>query len=157
MRMRFYTLEQEDIMLFESPIPNSVSDNISEEGYFTLGAVCYTEDGAKLAGMAQFYIGATADEDCYAELVYVYVMDEYRRRSIGVRLVNMADSILASEDVGVFMTCPDLPDPDETSKQDKMKFLTECGFISTRDDIVPGSGEAVRDPGLHRLFRFTGR
>ncbi|MCR5774134.1 MAG: hypothetical protein K6G42_03520 [Lachnospiraceae bacterium] len=157
MRMHFYTLEKEDISPLEPYIPKHVLSNISAEGYYTLGAVCDPDGDRVLMGMLQFYVGMSETEDCYAELIHVFVLDEYRRRAAGVRLVNKADSILSGEDIDIFMVRVSPEDISDLSEEDLESFLKECGFISTKDDIVGTEDPGSRDPGQKRFFRFTGR
>ena len=161
MRMQFYTLEKQDIEPLRQYIPSNTADRTGEEGYFTLGAVCFTEEEAKLMGMAQFYVDSAADSDCYAELVYVYVTEEYRRQSVGARMVSKADAILSAEGVGVFMTRFSPDDENrpagELPGDEKEEFLKECGFIATKEDIAGKSGTAGYAPKEKRFFRFTGR
>ncbi len=157
MRMYIYTLERDDITPLEQYIPEKVLSNIPEEGYYTLGAVCVREGKAVLMGMAQFYVDMSVSEDCYAELIHVFVLDEYRRKSVGTRLVKKADSTLAGEDLQAFMARISAENTGELPEADLEAFLKECSFISTHDDIIGISDDGVRDPKQKRFFRFTGR
>ena len=160
MKMDIYTLDMTDIKPMERYIPEVIINNVSEDGYYTLGAVCYPDGKAHIFGMAQFYVDSMAGGDCYGELTYVYVEEEYRRQSVGIRLTGKADSLLASEDVDVLMArisakedvLSGEPDADEVSA-----FLKACGFIATKDDAAPANDGEMSDTGELRFFRFTGR
>ena len=147
MRITICSLKKENLAPLEQHIPEYYMDNVGEEGYYTLGAVCFPDGVPTLIGMSQFYVDSAPDGLMYSELNYVYVLKEYRGQSLGTRLVGMADSIL-TDDVDVFMAgvVPGAMgrSAKELSGEAKRSFLKECGFIPIGND--------------HRkFFRFTGR
>ncbi|MBQ9333246.1 MAG: hypothetical protein IJS12_02820 [Lachnospiraceae bacterium] len=149
MKTEIYTLTKDDIKPLLKDLPAKVAENMDREGYYTLGAVDAVSDSSDIRGVVQFLVDQTVNKEVYARLIYVYVPEEYRRRSVGMRLVGKADSILASAgDVDVFLAGTGTgvaasPQP-ELSEEEQRMFLTECGFISLGDD-----GK--------QFFRFTGR
>ncbi len=157
MQIEIYTLEKEDISPLEQYIPKNIVDNISEEGYYTLGAICYPEDDAVLIGMAQFYVDISVSGDYYAELIYVFILDEFRHNSAGVKLVKEADSILSGGAIDVIIARISPEDISELSEADIGEFLKECGFIYTTDNITGVNDYKARDAGQKRFFKFTGR
>ena len=160
MKMQIYTLDKSDIMPLARHIPKEVLDNTQKDGFYTLGAVCFPDGKACLSGMIQFYVDQAADGDCYGELTHVYVDEGYRRQSVGIRLTGKADTLLASENVDVFMAKinakGDVSSGDLTVDEISA-FLKACGFIATKDDVARINDEDMRDTGELKFFRFTGR
>lgn len=149
MNTKIYTLTKADIKPLIKDLPEKVVNNTDEEGYFTLGAVDAGSESSDIRGIAQFFVDQAANKELYARLMYVYVAEEYRRQSVGIRLVGKADSILAAAgDVDVFLAGMNTGAPSvsrsELSEDEQRDFLTECGFISSGDD-----GK--------QFFKFTGR
>ncbi len=148
MRINIYTLDKENLVYLDKYIPEKIVNNTGEKGYYTLGAVCLNGTSAHLAGVAQFFVDSEKDGTSYAQLIYVYVADRYRRQSLGFRMIDKAGSILTTADVDVFKASVPPESPDETLSNltgDELKsFLTECGFITY--------GEKQ-----NALIRFTGR
>jgi len=161
MKMRICRLEKQNMAAFKGHIPPEVRENIDREGYYTLGAVFYPDGKRILAGMIQVFVDATLHSGSYAELIHVYVEEPFRRQSVGLRLVGAVDDVLASASVNVIIarvipyfskdTNGSLP------KHYKEDFLTECGFLSTTDNMTGLSGEVETDPMESRFIKFTGR
>ncbi len=157
MRMQIYTLERDDIIPLEQYLPEEVLGHMSEEGYYTLGAYYYPGGGEVLMGMAQFYADQAVSGEYYAELIHVYVMEEYRRKAVGVRLLKKADFILSGGEIGPFIARISPADTGELTEAELEAFFKECGFIVTKDDVVGVNDNVTRDPEQKRFFRLVGR
>ncbi len=148
MKIHIYTLDKENLVYLDKYIPEKIINNTGEKGYYTLGAVSVNDTHACLAGVAQFFVDSEKDGSSYAQLIYVYVADRYRRQTLGFRMIDKAGVVLTTADVDVFKASvpPELPDVTggNLTGEELKSFLVKCGFITY--------GEKQND-----LIRFTGR
>ena len=123
-------------------LPEFVWRGIGEEGYFTLLAIDRDESGDgqdEFCGIAQFYVDMDEAGEFYAELDYIYVDDRHRRQNVGLRLFNKVEEILTSQKVELITTGIPIGDDGEilsdTSEEEILDFLKECGFITTENRL----------------------
>ncbi len=126
---KFYSLNENSSDISFDEFPEFVTSNIGKEGYYTLLSVeeKENEDESDFVGLAQFYLGMNIKGMILAELVYVYVVKEYRGRNEGYKLIQMMTDILKEQDVDAIVT--NAPDDGGETEQ----FFRECGFITARD------------------------
>ena len=125
MRIRLFTLKREEASLFGEDIPKSVCDRIGQREYFTLCAADVYNDPV---GFCQFYVGQLNDGRSVAEIVYVYVKEEYRRQGVASRLISGALATMEDSSIGrvaVFL----LKNAHEVSG-----FFGSAGFIRLEPD-----------------------
>ncbi len=140
MRTDIYTLDRDDLTTMSDVLPEYVIERAKLPGYFSLGAVGKVDDDENLLGMAQFYINITSEGECFAQLVYIYVLEEYRHRGVASKLIERVNRILKKSDVKTCITY--VPDKDvkiygqEISAADLENFFKECSFISTKESSV---------------------
>ena len=160
MRIGIYTLDKDDLNTMADFLPDFVVERAQKPGYFSLGAVGKVDDEDRIVGAAQFYIDINASGECFAYLIYVYVMEDFRRDGIGTKLVDKIGSILKKSDIKMCVVrLPDKKDVflyKKTPKPDIESFLKACDFITTKEEIV---GETLPDTtDKHTKFvRLTSR
>lgn len=125
MRIRLFTLKREEASLFEDDIPESVCERIGQKAYFTLCAADVYNDPA---GMCQFYVGQLSDGRSVAEIVHVYVKEEYRRQGVASRLISGA--LAAMEDSSIGRVAVYLP----KNEAEAASFFGSAGFIGLKPD-----------------------
>ena len=166
MRTEIYTLDQEDLSLLRDEIPDYVINRSSEPGFFTLGAVGKADDEDGIIGVAQFYINITEEGECFSELIYVYVNEEYRRNGIGTKLLERVSRILKKSDIKTSTFI--VPDPlddrlgYEISMDDLGKFFGECSYLKSKDDnklLITTMDDLFENISKKRIrfARLTGR
>lgn len=161
MKTDIYILEKDDLRLFDGSVPEYVCENASKDGYYTLGSVISDDDGDILTGMMQFYVDINAAGRLFGELIYVYVLDDFRRMEMGKRLLEKADFFLSDHDIHLFMAA--VPGKNEESPYELMggeelsAFLIECGFIATSDNVMGIAGKNNIPAGEKRYFKISGR
>ncbi len=139
MRTEIYTLTKADLPLFKGLLPEYVSSRTQKKGYFTLGAIGVEEEKHILLGMAQFHSGITDNGEYYVELVYVYVVEEYRRSGIGTKLLDRVRTILRKSGVKTLTLL--IPAADKGDFRSDLpvasleKFFGELGFTLTKADF----------------------
>lgn len=105
MKLIFYTLTKQSLEKMGRLLPGYVIKRGGQEGCFTLGAVQRTEDEKELfVGMCQFLINKVTDTEVVAELAYIYVCEEYRRKGAGLSLLNKLSSILQRSEIKKSLT-----------------------------------------------------
>ena len=125
MRIRLFTLKKDEASLFEDNIPQSVCDRIGQRGYFTLCAADVCNDPA---GLCQFYVGQLYDGRSVAEIVYIYVKEEYRRQGVASRLISGALATMEDSSIGrvaVFLS---------KNETEAAGFFGSAGFIGLKPD-----------------------
>ncbi len=159
MRTEIYTLEKENLDIFEGIIPSEITNNVPEPGYFTIGAVSKVDGEDVLMGLSQFYIDITSEGECFADLMYVYVLDDYREQGIGLKLVEKVNSILKKSDVKSCFTRISKSVKDEAllSMDAITSFLKECSFIPTKEVLVGETLPFPDDKDSKKFIRLTRR
>lgn len=160
MRIGIYTLDKDDLNTMADFLPDFVVERAQKPGYFSLGAVGKVDDEDRIVGAAQFYIDINASGECFAYLIYVYVMEDFRRDGIGTKLVDKIGSILKKSDIKMCVAC--LPNKKDvflysiTPKAEVESFIKECDFMVTKEEIV---GETFTDmtENSTKYVRLTGR
>ena len=104
MRTGIFTLDKTHLEMMNTQLPDYVVDRAADMGYFTIGAVVTEDDEEMLVGAAQFYINITEEGECFAEIIYVYVREDYRREGIGAKLLERVSRILKKSGVNTSMT-----------------------------------------------------
>ena len=140
MRTEIYTLDKDDLSMLSGVLPEYVIERADLPGYFSLGAVANVGGEDTLTGVAQFYININADGECFAEVLFVYVLEEYRRQGVGTKLVERINRILKKSDVKTStLLIPEDADEImgfETGGKDLENFFKECSYISTREEMA---------------------
>ncbi|MCR4643567.1 MAG: GNAT family N-acetyltransferase [Lachnospiraceae bacterium] len=144
MKYEMYTLNREDITVFEDVLPEYVVDNCGKEGCFMIGAVDADDN---LVGLAQFYVGMLENGEFVSDLVYIYVAEEYRGNGAASRMISKVHSILKQSGLEKSLAL--------TEKKSEVKALfTENGYLfmklekdsvkeleNVHDRIVPAKTE----------------
>ncbi len=99
MKIKLYTFQKKDMELFGDALPEYVYENIGKNSYFTLGAVGEEEEQAILLGMVQFHSNVTRKGQYFVEVVYIYVMEEFRRNGVGSKMMDRVTRITKKSDV----------------------------------------------------------
>ncbi len=160
MRVGIYTLDKEDLNTMSAYMPDYVIDRAHDPGYFSLGAVSTIDDVDRIVGAAQFYIDINSSGECFAYLIYTYVMEEFRRSGVGSKLIDKIGTILKKSDVRMCVVrLPEKKDVflyKDTSKGDVEKFIKSCDFMATKENIV---GETLPDTteNIAKYIRLTSR
>ena len=140
MRTEIYTLDRDDLTILSDYLPEYVVERSYLPGYFTLGAVGQVDEEDTLLGMTQFYININSDGECFAELVYIYVLEDYRHNGVGTRLIERVNRILKKSDIKTCMLL--IPSEDdklmgyETPGTELENFFKECSFITTKEEAA---------------------
>ena len=160
MRVGIYTLDKEDLSTMSTYLPDYVIERAQDPGYFSLGAVSSINDVDRIVGTAQFYIDINSSGECFAYLIYTYVMEGYRRSGVGSKLIDKIGTILKKSDVRMCVVrLPEKKDVflyKDTSKGDVEKFIKSCDFMLTKENIV---GETLPDTteNIAKYIRLTSR
>ena len=129
------SLNRYSILGFYELIPEPVIRAGRGESFFPIGIVSGEGNEESLLGMAVFFVGSTANHRGYAELIYVYVIEEYRRQGLGHQLMEGMDDILRKS--GLKFSLALLPPPEEDgilediSAEELKMFLISCGYMPT--------------------------
>lgn len=128
------SLNRYSILGFFELVPEPVIKAGRGEGFFPIGIVSTEGNEESLLGMAVFFVNSTPNRRGYAELVYIYVIEEYRRQGLGQQLIEGMDDILKKS--GLKFSLAILPPMDETvgilqdiSVEDLKLFLISCGYV----------------------------
>ena len=139
MRTGMYMLDGDDLEVFRDTLPDYMIDRALERGFFSIGAVAKDGEEDTLVGAAQFYINITPKGECFAELIYVYVVEDCRRQGIGYKLIECINRILKKSGIKV---CTLLLDLEEDSLagyglpvKEIESFLQMCSFRKTKDEV----------------------
>ena len=149
MKTAIKSLNRYSILGFYDLIPEPVIKAGRGEGFFPIGIVSREGDEESLLGMAVFFVSSTANRRGYAELIYIYVIEEYRRQGLGQKLMEGMEDILKKS--GLKFSLAILP-PSETgilrdiSSEQLKLFLISCGFVPT------GERQYFRKGALEDLF-----
>ncbi|GEM_PF-6909459 len=160
MRIGIYTLDKADMEAVAQFLPDYVVERAHEPGYFSLGAVAKVDGEDRVVGISQFYIDINSSGECFAFLIYNYVMEDFRRNGVGTRLIDKIGSILKKSDIKMCVAC--LPNKKDvflysiTPKAEVESFIKECDFMVTKEEIV---GETFTDvtENSTKYVRLTGR
>ncbi len=136
MEIKLYTLRKKDLELFDSVLPDYVYELSDRKNYFTLGATGEDQGKENLLGMAQFRTAVTEDGSLYAEIVYVYVFDEFRRKSVGSVLTDRIIRLTTEAGVGTLTALfPSENDGELTTEipvEEIGAFFDNLGFSKVR-------------------------
>ena len=142
--MNIYTLKEGSVDSLSHFLPLFVTQNIGREGIYTLVATNGEGTDEQFAGLIQFDVHITENDDFQAELFYIYVVDVFRRQTAGLMLIQKAEGILLSQDVKIFVT--KLPYDDkrqllsDLSQNEIVSFLREAGFVERWEDAGEKQG-----------------
>ncbi|MCR5452777.1 MAG: GNAT family N-acetyltransferase [Lachnospiraceae bacterium] len=135
MKVGLYTLAKSDIENFKGIVPNEVIENTGKTGYFVLGAV---DEDYKVIGITQFYINMLNEEECDSQLVYLYVIDEYRNEGIASQMIDKVHRILGKSDIGKSMVILSKDDEPEEgtllASNTKEEVFEKNGYIFMKVD-----------------------
>ena len=132
------SLNRYAILNFHDIVPEYVIQAGRREGYFALGIVGKTGDEESLVGMTVFFVSSTGNHRPYAEIVYVYVIEEFRRQGLGKQLLNAMEGVLKKS--GQKFSLALLPDPESeefqyaTEAEELQQFFVSCGYEETVED-----------------------
>ena len=91
MRYGLFTISRRDIEDFKELLPDYVFANCKNKGIFMLGA---TDEEMRLMGLTQFFVGMLENGEAIADIVYVYVFDEYRKLGVASRMIREVHKIM---------------------------------------------------------------
>ncbi|MCR5453056.1 MAG: GNAT family N-acetyltransferase [Lachnospiraceae bacterium] len=132
MKTDLYTLTQSNVKYFSMKLPDFIYEKVDSNGFFTLGAVGYKGDDGFPIGMAQFHSNITRDGRFFVEIVYLYVMEEFRRNGIGSKLIDRVRKINKKCDIETLTIL--IPSENNTelgldiSPDEMAKFFDILGF-----------------------------
>ena len=144
------SLNRYSILGFHELVPEPVIKAGRGESCFPIGIVSREGKEESLLGMAVFFVSSTPNHRGYAELIYVYVVEEYRRQGLGQKLMEGIDDILKKS--GLKFSLAILPPAGENGilqdiSSDELKmFLISCGYVPTEDR------QYLRKGALEELF-----
>ena len=144
------SLNRYSILGFYELVPEPVIKAGRGESFFPIGIVSREGNEESLLGMAVFFVNSTPNRRGYAELIYVYVIEEYRRQGLGMKLMEGMDDILKKS--GLKFSLAVLPPSGEDgilqgiSSEELKLFLIYCGYIPTEER------QYLRDCALEDLF-----
>ena len=131
MKIEVFSLDPGHLLNFRGRIPTNIFDNSERDGFYTVGAVVNESGEVSLIGLAQFFVDMNRSGECYAELVHIYVFDEYRRKGAGTGLTDKIMSIIGKS--GMKKCIAKVPaEGDERLKispKDLEAFLIESDFL----------------------------
>ena len=138
MKTDIYTITGNSIEKMANVLPDYVKQKANRNGCFILGAVVEENSIKKLVGMCQFFVNQTDKKTIIAELAYMYIYEGYRRKGIGLSLVDKMISITRKSMIGNNVTVI-MKDEAESlgygiSAGDLEAFLNESGFVATKED-----------------------
>ena len=170
MRTDIYTLYSSSIEKMADVLPDYVRNKAGRNGCFNLGAVVEVNGVKELVGMCQFFVNQANENTIIAELVYMYIYKGYRRKGIGLSLVDKMISITKKSRIGNNLTVI-MKDEAKSLGYELMpdeieEFLTESGFVTTREksdlwkvaerDMFAGIPDIIV-AGTQRFVRLGGR
>ena len=149
--IKIYSLKETSSNSSFNMIPEYVVSNIGKEGYYTLLATDKKDEDEAFVGIAQFCVDINVRGKFFAELVYIYVAENYRLMDAGYKLMQKVGDILRDQEVDVITATIPYNEMGEVisdiSEQGIGIFFRECGFLTARED----SGKRPR------LFKLTRR
>lgn len=160
MKTEICTLDSEDLRTLGSAIPKYVIDRADEDGYYTIGIVEKKTDDPIL-GIAQFFVNITPTGECFGELIYVYMAEQYRKQGMAARMLDHAAGILKRSGISVFTFI--IPNPVSKKLEyvltvrDMEAFFGKCGFFKVKPDPelwVTTMKELVPDVDQKKLTRY---
>lgn len=161
MRTEIYTLDKNDLETLRGIVPDYVVDRADVKGYFTLGAVKKGNEDEGILGVAQFYVNITPKGECFAEIIYVFVEEEYRRQGMGTKLVERISRVLKKSSINTATFI--IPEPIdgrleyEVSAKEIAAFFKECGYTNAKEErelLITTQGEIVTDLKDRKVLRF---
>ncbi len=144
------SLNRYSILGFYELVPEAVIKAGRGGSFFPIGIVSREGNEESLLGMAVFFVSSTPNHRGYAELVYVYVIEGYRRQGLGQKLMEGMDDILKKS--GLKFSLAVLPPTEEEGilqdiSSDELKlFLISCGYVPTEER------QYFRECALEELF-----
>ncbi len=131
------SLNRYSILAFHDLVPDYVLILGRKKGNFTLGIVTKGEPES-LIGMAVFRVSSTDKNVGYAEVIYVYIIEEYRRQGLGSRLLLGTDIILQKSRVHFSMALLPSRDEDgfgyELSASELRMFFIAGGYVFAEEE-----------------------
>ena len=131
------SLNRYSILSFYELVPEPVIKAGRGESFFPIGIVSREGKEESLLGMAVFFVGSTPNHRGYAELIYVYVIEEYRRQGLGQRLMEGMDDILKKSGLRFSLAVLPPSGDDEILQDisaDEFKlFLISSGYVPTEE------------------------
>ncbi len=131
------SLNRYSILGFYELVPEPVIKAGRGGSFFPIGIVSREGNEGSLLGMAVFFVNSTPNRRGYAELIYVYVIEEYRRQGLGQKLMEGMDDILKKSGLKFSLVLLPPPDSDgilqDISAEELKLFLISCGYIPTEE------------------------
>ena len=141
MSIGMFTLNRQDMGVFEGLLPESVKDNAGKPGYYVLGVA---DDDYTILGMAQFYIGMTPDRTITAEVCYIYVKEGSRGQGLATRMIDKVHRILKKSGVERSMVLLE-----KTGKE--TEFFRQNGYIFMKMDDASGEFLLKLHPDVEKV------
>ncbi len=148
--IKIYSLKETSSNSSFNMVPEYVVSNIGKEGYYTLLATDQKDEDEAFVGIVQFSVNIGGRGNFFAELLYIYVAENYRLMDTGYKLIQKANDILRDQEVDVITATIPYNEKGEVisdiSEQEIGIFFRECGFLTAEQD----SGKS---PRLYKLTR----
>lgn len=131
------SLNRYSILAFHGLVPEYVIKIGRRDGYYALGMIDREGGKETLIGMSVFYVSSTSGKVGYAEVVYVYMIEEYRRQGQGNKLLRGVDYILRKSGVKYILAL--LPSAEDNgfgyamTENELNMFIIAGGFIPAED------------------------
>ena len=157
------SLNRYSILAFHDLVPEYALLLGRKEGSFALGLVTKGEQSESLIGMVVFHVSSTARRIGYAEVVYVYIIEEYRRQGLGAKLLRGTDVILRKS--GVHFIMAHLPSGEENGfgynlpAKGLRRFFIAGGYVpadaayDSRPSVLSGYFSEEEVSGADRFVR----
>ena len=86
-----YTLDRSSVERFRGVLPEYVLANCGKNGVFVVGETA--KDG-RIIGLTQFFVRLLPGDNAIADIVYVYVVDEFRGNGVASRMIAEVHEIM---------------------------------------------------------------
>jgi GNAT superfamily N-acetyltransferase len=127
MKCGMFTLAKSDIGMFADEIPQYVLENCDKKGTFLLGAA---DGDSNLLGFTQFFVGVLESGEIIADIVYVFVNEDYRQQGVASKMLNKVHNILKKSNVKkslVFLK----------KKQNEKELFSKNSYVFMKPEAEP--------------------
>ena len=138
MRYGMYTLGRNSMERFREVLPEYVLANCGRNGVFVVGAAA--KDG-RIIGLTQFFVRMLPKDDAVADIVYVYVVDEFRGNGVASRMIAEIHKIMKKSGGEKCLALL-------KKKQKEQQMFEKSGylFMKTEADTIGFLEEVHEDP-----------
>ena len=130
--MKIFSLRKKDIKFVSKLLSIEAASHVSEPGYYTLVALD-EKDLLTPAGILQFYVGKSRENEISGKVTYIFVTPEKRDGEVARELAYELMIILRGAGIHVFEI--HIPELEGT---DAIKYVfSSCGFLFDEEDEYP--------------------